>query len=205
MALPTSYLTSVKNVDAILNAIQAGQAPTTFTVKFLETLGFTSSADRLFIKMLKVLGFLDDGGVPRERYYEYLDQTQAERVMAAAMREAYADLFQIKKDAQTLSAAELRNKMKTLTQGQASDAVLQKMISTFQAFAKQADFSNPGPVQPASEPPEPEHATEPDRQTHRTRSRTIDGLVYNINIELPQTRDKAVYDALFRSLKEHLL
>lgn len=28
---------------------------------------------------------------------------------------------------------------------------------------------------------------------------------YNIQIHLPETRDMAVYDAIFRSLKEHLL
>jgi hypothetical protein len=32
----------------------------------------------------------------------------------------------------------------------------------------------------------------------------IDGLVYNIQIVLPESRDQAVYDALFRSLREHL-
>ena len=30
-------------------------------------------------------------------------------------------------------------------------------------------------------------------------------LHYNIQIHLPESRDPAVYDAIFRSLKEHLL
>jgi hypothetical protein len=53
MALPTAYLTSTKNVPAILTAIQAGQAPKQFTASFLQGLGFKSSADRLVIGVLK--------------------------------------------------------------------------------------------------------------------------------------------------------
>lgn len=32
----------------------------------------------------------------------------------------------------------------------------------------------------------------------------LGGLVYNIQIQLPESRDPVVYDALFRSLKAHL-
>ena len=35
MALPTAYLTSTKNLEAILNAIKTAQAPGKFTQKFL--------------------------------------------------------------------------------------------------------------------------------------------------------------------------
>ena len=33
---------------------------------------------------------------------------------------------------------------------------------------------------------------------------TVSGLQYHINIVLPDTRDQAVYDAIFKSLREHL-
>jgi len=33
----------------------------------------------------------------------------------------------------------------------------------------------------------------------------LGGFVYNIELHLPESRDPAVYDALFRSLKSHLL
>lgn len=37
------------------------------------------------------------------------------------------------------------------------------------------------------------------------KSKTISSLNYNIQIHLPETRDTAVYDAIFKSLKEHIL
>lgn len=67
MALPTSYLTSAKNLPAIFTAIQQAKAPERFTVRFLESLGFKSNTDRLVIGVLKAIGFLDDQGKPTER------------------------------------------------------------------------------------------------------------------------------------------
>lgn len=58
MALPKQYLTSTKNLAAVLQAAQNAQAPERFTQKFLEDLGFTSSADRLIIGVLKHSIFL---------------------------------------------------------------------------------------------------------------------------------------------------
>jgi Family of unknown function (DUF5343) len=55
MALPTSYLTTTKNLDAILTAIQGAQAPERFTQAFLESLEFKSTPDRLVIGVLKAL------------------------------------------------------------------------------------------------------------------------------------------------------
>jgi hypothetical protein len=117
MALPTSYLTSTKNLEAYFNAILSAEAPDRFTNKFLENLGFTSSYDRLFIGILKALGFLEESGAPTQRYFNYLDQSQSGMVLAEAIREAYSDLFNIKKDAHNLPADDVKNKFKTLFQG----------------------------------------------------------------------------------------
>ncbi len=202
MALPTAYLTSFKNVDGILTAIKTAQAPPRFTQKFLESLGFATPADRLFINVLKALGFLNDTGVPVQRYHEFLDQMQSGDILADGIRDAYADLFQVNIKAQEMSHAEVRNKMKTLSQGQYSDSVLEKMAGTFKALSKNADFSRPAP--PTAEPAEPAPDKAPGATPAANQLR-VGGLVYSINIQLPESRDPAVYDALFKSLKEHLL
>jgi hypothetical protein len=64
---------------------------------------FSSAADRLYINVLKALGFLNEKGEPTQRYYEFLDETQSGRVLAEGIREAYADLFQINANAQDMS------------------------------------------------------------------------------------------------------
>ena len=217
MALPTSYLATQKNLNGILTAIQTAQAPSKFTQTFLAGLGYKSSSDRLVIKMLKTLGFLSDDGVPTQRYFEYLDQTQSGRVMAEGIVEAYADLFELNVNAQNMSRSDLKNKMRTLGQGKLKDAVLDKMAMTFTAFSKHADFEAAKVAATTGEgagaPETPEDTTpevDDDRNggsdalPPRSGSLAIDGLVYNIQIQLPESRDPKVYDALFQSLAKHL-
>lgn len=206
MALPTSYFTSSKNVAAILTAIQNAKAPERFTQAFLEALGFKSTSDRLMIGVLKALGFLDDTGRPTQRYFDYLDQTQSERVLADAIREAYADLFSINVNAERMTKTEFINKAKTLSQGTIGDSVLDKMALTFSTLVGLADFSGPPSVR-TQEKPAPEVTTSsPTPISHpQHRQAVTPSLVYNLQIHLPETRDPAVYDALFKSLKEHLL
>lgn len=205
MALPTSYLTSSKNLTPILDAIRGAQAPDKFTNAFLESLEFKSSSDRLIIAVLKMLGFLDEGGRPKERYFAYLDQTQSAKVLAEAVREAYQDLFRINKKANELSKSELINKFKTLGQGQLSDAVLEKMATTFQALVKNADFSTPLPAEADRQHAEGVGAAQNDSNGQGgVTALSLGGLVYNIQIVLPESRDPAVYDALFSSLRRHL-
>ncbi len=131
MTLPTAYLTSFKNTGDILQAITAAQAPERFTIKFLEGLGYPSSNDRATINVLKALGFLDDSGVPKKRYHEYLDQSQSAVVLAQGIHEAYADLFKVNKNAQTMATNDVKNKMKTLSEGAFTDRVLTQMAGTF--------------------------------------------------------------------------
>jgi Family of unknown function (DUF5343) len=202
MSLPTSYLTSYKNVAPIMAAIQAAEAPQKFNRKFLEDLGFKGSADRLIINVLKAMGFLGPDSSPTERYIRFLDQTEAKKVIAEGLREAYADLFALKRDAQDLSRSELKSKIKSLRQGKGSDLVISSMASTFIEFAKLADWSEEAPPGGGEEKRPSE-----DNQSHGAEPGgvSIAGLSYAIHLQLPESRDQSVYDALFKSLKAHLL
>ena len=162
----------------------------------------------MIIGVLKSLKFLNDDGTPTSRYYEFLDQSQSDRVLADEIRDAFADLFQINVNAQTLSKNELINKFKTLSQGQLSEFVLDKMALTFGELAKLADFNAPVPEKgtPGGELNDDEKKPEKKKESLHEGSGKIkvNGLVYNIQIVLPESREQAVYDALFRSLREHL-
>lgn len=206
MALPTSYLTSTKNLGGILNSIVSAQAPDKFTTRFLESLDYKSNGDRLIIGVLKSLGFLADDGRPTQRYFDYLDQTQSDAVMAEAIREAYADLFQINRNANQMSKTDVMNKFKTLSQGQYSESVLDKMALTFTALCTHADFKTSAAQKTLKEEKvlteEPLKPIELPPSTGKGLS--ISGLVYNIQLILPESRDAKVYDALFESLRRHL-
>ena len=216
MAITSSYLVAVGKLEELLQAVRKAQAPERFTTRFLEELGFKSTNDRLFIGLLKALGFLDEGGTPQQRYFDYLDETQSKIVLAQGIQEAYEDLFRVNKQAHEMSQTQVKNKLKSLTQGQYSDNVLSNMSRTFVELVKFADFANPKPSVATKEPEAPLAeaesresrdlpASKVDQAPRESNRRLIDALSYRIEVVLPPTRDKTIYDAIFRSLKEHLL
>lgn len=209
MPLTSSYLVTTKNLEAFLNALRSAKAPERFTNKFLAQLDFTSSNDRLFIGVLKGLGFLDDSGTPTERYYQFLDQTQSGRVLAEALREAYEDLFAVNTKAHQMTADDIKNKLKTLTLGQKSDNVLNLMANTFKALADQAEWDAPPPKPTPTTPESPTGGSNPEPPKPPSDQlpnlpRAFE-LHYDIQIHLPESRDPAVFDAVFQALRRHLL
>ena len=104
-------------------------------------MGYKSSNDRLITGVLKALGLLSDNGEPTQRYFDFLDQTQSKKVIAIGVQEAYEDLFNLNKDAQNLTQDEVKNKLKTLTQGQKGDKVIENMARTFRVLCDYADWS----------------------------------------------------------------
>lgn len=212
MSLTNSYLVSVKNFDSIMNSILAARAPERFTNKFLDDLGFKSSNDRLITGVLKGVGFLNETGEPSQRYYDFLDQTQSKKVLAIGIQEAYEDLFNLRRDAQNMSQEEVKNKLKTLTQGQKGDKVIESMARTFKTLCDYADWSEPEDlVRDQNLEMEIEEKFESQQQSSNNKSSIIAnkenslGLCYNIQIHLPETTNMAVYDAIFQSVKKHLM
>src|SRR5262249_20897294 len=131
-----------------------------FTLKFIEDLGFKSTNDRLFIPLLKALGFLDENGAPKQRYFDFLDDSQWQIVLADGIRDAYEDLFRLNKKAHAMSRSDLMGKLKSLTQGKYSDNVVNLMTKTFTELVKLADFEKPATQTHRQATPEAETRTD---------------------------------------------
>lgn len=218
MSVPTAYMQSSKHLPDILTEIQQAQVPPKFTIEFLKTLGFTSSNDRSILGVLKALGFLDQSGVPTERYRRFRSKADAPYVLAEAMREAYSDIFLAREDAQTLSNERVKGILATKVDK--GDAVLDKMATTFRVLAGLAKWDRPSstpveetpPVEPSSNGESP--SVQQSQQTtpaspvlpnSARRDGAVPQFAYNIQIQLPATKDISVYNAIFKSIREHLL
>jgi hypothetical protein len=212
MALPTSYMTSgYTKIPKYFDTLLTARAPEKFTNKFMADLGFTSSTDRLFANVLKAIGFLDDSGVPTERYYKFLDQSCSKQMVAEGIKEAYVDLFNLNVSANTMTQVEVEGKFKTLTNGSKAAATITQMAKTFVALCGYADWSEPEvEVQSAVATPtvvvgKSDVAAPVAESTPQSQQRSGGfDLNYNIHIHLPATRDQSVYDALFASLAKHI-
>ncbi len=202
MAVPSSYMQSTKHLSEIMSEIQQAQVPPKFTVEFLKTLGFTSSNDRSIIGVLKALRFIDQSGVPTERYRKYRNKGEAPYVLADALREAYSDLFLARENAQSLPNDRIKGILATKVDK--GDAVLDKMSATFRVLAGMAKWDRlpdiPEEVQ--EQPSEPEIAVSEDGVPPRAPVPL--SYAYNIQIQLPVTKDISVYNAIFKSIREHL-
>ena len=212
MSLPTSYLTGgYTKIPQYFDALLTARAPEKFTNKFMADLGFTSSVDRLFANVLKSIGFLDEAGVPTDRYFKFLDQSFSKQMVAEGVREAYVDLFNLNMSANNMSQTEVEGKFKTLTNGSKAPETITKMAKTFLALCSYADWSATATRQGQHEE-KPSSSPELHIPTEEKRERSAHDHVhsgsfdlnYNIHIHLPATRDQSVYDALFASLAKHI-
>src|SRR5580692_156221 len=114
MALPDFYTIKPGSIPAYFDAILQAEAPERFSTKFLEGLDFKSTNDRAIIGILRDLKFLDADAKPTKLYFEFLDRERSKKVLAPAIRVAYADLFAVNRDANKFTLQETKNKLRTL-------------------------------------------------------------------------------------------
>lgn len=203
MALTGAYVLPTNRIPDLFGKIRDGQAPERFTHQLLKDWGFSSTNDRAFIPLLKALGFLTADGKPTPRYHEYRDHSRSKAVMAQALRDAYSDIFLIKEHPTTSDRAAVEGKFKSFHN--ASDNVAGLMSKTFFGLLALADLKARSSVTtPLQEPAERTVETESTRSEEGGPKARRPGLHYNIQIHLPATKDVEVYNAIFRSLRDHL-
>lgn len=200
MGLTSSYLVAAGRVGEFFKRVQDGQAPEQFTTQLLKDWGFGSSNDRAYIPLLKALGFLSPDGKPTSKYHAYRDHSRSKFVMADALRDAYSDIFLIKENPGPADKVAIAGKFKSYHN--ASDNTSSLMTKTFLSLVDLADFSKDSP---AENPAASEHQEELPQKISFDREKSPLSLNYNIQIHLPSTKDIEVYNAIFRSVKEHLI
>ena len=200
------YMIAAKNVPQMLTAAQKAAVPESFGHEFLKDLGFTSSNDRGFIKLLKYFGMLDASGKPQASYREFVDQNRSRAVLANRIRHAYDDLYNANPDAHKRTSEQLKGWFKTKTG--AGDAVALKMATTLKAFAEWADFTagsaEAKPIEVAKSK-DVEGGKREDAAKKISPPVTSEiGLVYRLEIHLPDTQNIDTFRAIFRAMREEL-
>ncbi len=210
MALTNAYVLPTNRIPDLFRKIQDGQAPDRFTNQLLKDAGFKSTNDRAFIPLLKALGFLTADGVPTPRYLEYRDHSRSKQVLGQAIREAYGDIFLIKEHPTTSDKNAVEGKFKSYHN--ASDNVAGLMTKTFYGLLLPlADIFPPTLLAKHEacslhQKPIQEQGDIGEKANFKKPNGALDhSFHYNIQIHLPATKDVEVYNAIFKSLKEHLL
>lgn len=207
MALLNQQTQVASQIPTIFEKLKGGQAPDKFNREFLRDLGFKSSNHIAMIPLLRGLGFLTADNIPTERYRSFLDKTKSAKVLAEAVKEAYGDIFVLKTKPTKQDQDLIQGKYKSTYN--LSDVSAERAAKTFLALLELADpevlygtvseNKTPPVVEPVVKVHEPA-----DTQQHSRKKSTV-GLNYNIEIHLPATKDVEVYNAIFKSLREHLV
>ncbi len=200
------YIISNNKIEPILSRIRSAAKPERFSRETLTTWGFTASNDRAMVAVLKGLGFLTESGVPTEHYDRLRDPNDWRYVLAERTRSAYSDLFAIDSNMNAAPEAEVKGAMLRIT-GKDEESVA-RYYATFKTLAALGKF-DPKPTRVSVLPEavvesvntvKPKAEAPVEETVHRRRSE----YHYNIQIHLPVTTDITVYNAIFKSLKEHL-
>src|SRR5690606_18855397 len=141
-----------------------------------------------------------ENGVPTEFYDRLRDPNDWKYVLGERMRELYADLFAIDANVQSAPDHEVNGAISRVT-GKDTESV-KRYHATFKTLASLARF-DPKPGRESHPDKAPENATPADIEHPSTAKRSRE-YHYNIQIHLPVTTDITVYNAIFKSLQEHL-
>lgn len=212
MALLNQPTQVYAQLPKFFETLRAGTAPPTFNRQFLKDIGFKSSNHHSFIPLLKGLGFLSDNGTPTERYKEFLDGSKWKAVLADAVREAYGDIFVIKAKPSKSDLKAIQGKFKSTFN--VSETQAERNARTFLALLELADdatlYADNSEGDATEVAPE-----EGGTQEHFENGAPIavtpaappvgPALHYNIQIHLPATKDIETYNAIFKSLRSHLI
>jgi hypothetical protein len=209
MALVSTYVNVTGRIPDLFAKIRDGQAPDQFSQQLLKDWGFQSSNDRAFLPLLKALGFLSPDGKPTAVYHTYRDHSRSKIVMAEALRNSYQDIFLIKEHPTKGDRDAIQGKFKSYHN--VSDNVASLMTKTFMALLDLADLSAASARSTEtnevaqSQTGETDDQQELNQASQRKPRLHVPSLHYDIQIHLPATKDVEVYNAIFKSLKGHLL
>lgn len=205
------YIVSNNKIEPILAKIRSAARPDRVTAQLLKKWGFTASNDRAMLRVLKVLGFLTENGAPTEHYDHLRDQNNWRHVLGERIRDAYSELYSIDEKIHGAPENEIKGAISRVT-GK-DETLVNRYFTTFKTLAGLAKFDGT----PATKE-RPKVATEPEesRPSEGAKSSPAGASApppptfspafhYNIQIHLPATTDVAVYNAIFKTLKEHLL
>lgn len=190
----------------ILEKIKTAGTPDNFNGDFLEnTLGFKGGNYRTFIPWAKKIGFINTDGTPTPLYKKFRNPTTSQNSLAEGLRKGYADLFFRDENVYKLDKPQFKGLVMEATGYPHDSKTLENIVNTFWNVKAIADFEinnesqleetvitspNENPIQLTTDSP---------------KKRVSLGLNYTINLVLPKTDDPAIFNAIFKSLKDNLL
>ncbi|MEO3406400.1 DUF5343 domain-containing protein [Mucilaginibacter sp. CAU 1740] len=205
MAAEIPYLSIPGSIVKILEKVKEAQTPESFSQDFLKTkLGFNGGNYMRFISWAKKTGLLTQDGVPTPLYKQFRNPTTSAISLAKALKIGYAELYSRNEYCHDLDRKSFKALVMEATGDSHDSTKVDSIVATFFNAKTLADFES-NPIKSKSDE-EPVELPKGPKERHEKVDKTLSlGLNYTINLVLPKTDDPAIYNAIFKSLKENLL
>lgn len=216
MAENLPYSTSVGTLENMLEKIKTASVPDRFTQDFVSTkLAMKGGTAASCIPFLKKMGFVASDGTPTELYKEFRNPKKSRIAVGKAFKKLYQKLYEMNEYIHDATDQDVLGLIVECTGGEKDSATTKYTLSTLNMLRRISDFDSEdeidvemsetlnnrtSPIQPNTQ------ATHQFQiaPSHQHGGKGIN-LSYTINLNLPATKDIEVFNAIFKSLKEHLL
>ncbi len=202
------YLQAYGNIKKALDKITKATVPPKFTQDFLATtLDMPGGGARPVIKFLKRAGFLTSEGTPTDLYKQFRNASLRGAAAAQGIRNAYSALYVANEYVHNASDKDLKGLIVQVTGLEEDSKLVPAMVASFKALKQYADFDADVGADLDQVVDESTGGDVVGDQSRRLLLTEQGGLHlgYTINLNLPATTDIAVFNAIFKSLREHLL
>lgn len=159
------------------------------------------------LPFLKKIGFVNSDGSPSDLYRQFRNPATGGVAVAKAIRASYRPLQSVNEYFYDLKDSELLAAIVQVT-GTESDSQIAKLtLATLKNLKSYAKFEDEEILaEKTVAVREASSSSGNGNLSPEIPQRTVGlNLAYTINLNLPATSDPAVFNAIFRSLKEHLL
>lgn len=202
MAETLPYVPNYGVITKALQKIKSAPAPERFTQDFLSTkLGLKGGSARAVIPFLKRIGLLGTDGVPTDRYNKFRNDANTGPAAAQALKQGFKPLYDRNEYAHDLNDQDLKGLIVEATGVEPDSGTAKATFGSFKALKAFAKFGEAAIDEVAESETDEEGKEEGELESAGLKL----GLSYTINLNLPATSDIAVFNAIFKSLREHLL
>lgn len=200
------YMNAYGVITKTLERIIEASTPDRFTQDFLATkLGQKGGSAKPVIPFLKRTGFLNGDGTPTDLYKRFRNESLRPAAAALAVKTGYSTLYELNEYVHELKDGELKGVVVQATGLDAKSSTVKAIVKSFEALKSFANFEageevDENSVDTEDIPPKP-----PLGDVRKNGTQIDMKLGYTINLNLPATSDVAVFNAIFKSLRDHLL
>ena len=205
------YVTAVGNIEKALKGIKTAATPESVSQDFVKTiLGIKGGSGNQMTAYLKKIGFAAADGSPTNLYKKFRNPATEGWAAAQALKAGYEPLYTRNEYMHKLTDEELKGLIYEETGAEQSSATVPLILGSIKHLKKFAKWDGiileDGLGNIAAESKVPSVSPSPTATTFDPPAQKLGlNLGYTINLNLPATSDPAVFNAIFKALKEHLL